>query len=281
MPTEALTHEENLRRVCFLCLKKIERGQERSVLAEVKKKDGSVTTFRHLIIKYVDYKDYELDFLVLPGSLCPTCVRILNSQTSEVKKKIPGPHQWSKMAADMRQLSLEAYKSTSCTCNNCFIAREKGWTKTPSIYLKKEEPRPRKNSDPIPVCPNCQREVLRIHTHKCVKNDQRFKSIIDRTSPEGLKKLQVYIEKEIGPFRPKVQIGATTLQKIMVGLNLSYRKTVKMAQILAGETKGLSTEEYFRQKLTFNLHILDDHFELKALELFEKVCLLDYFPIIQ
>ena len=274
MPNQALSHEENLRRLCLLCIKKIERGEERDVSHEVKRKDGSIISLKQMFLDTGVYPEYENDEAFLPKSFCPGCVRILSSQYSTLKRKVPGPHQYARMAEDMRNLPPTTRTNTNCStavCEVCFIAQEKGHKRTPSKYLKEKEPKPAPDPDPSPVCPDCQREVLRMGTHRCIKNDKRFKRIVQRTSPEGLKRLGLYIEAEVGPLRPKVQIGADTLQKIMVEINMSYRKTVKMAQILTGETAGLSAEPYYRDKLSSSLNILEDHFKLEFIELYAKV----------
>ena len=66
----ALTHDENLRRICLLCIQKIERGQERDISDMVKKKDGAVTTFKEIFMETGVYPDYEINASYLPHSLC-------------------------------------------------------------------------------------------------------------------------------------------------------------------------------------------------------------------
>ena len=206
MPNEALSHEENLHRICFCHLGKIKRGEERSLDSQVTRKDGSTTTFKQIIIDLKIYENLERDAPFLPKSLCPNGVRILHSQFAPVKRKVES-HHWEELANDVRD-DLEDFPPSSGehVCHLCFLAKEQGKKLTKSHFCG-DQPKPKRRSNVTPTCKYCHLELPRSGTHYC-KKERRNKAIYDSISPEGRRNLQLYLDKKCGPSHeaPKVEV---------------------------------------------------------------------------
>ena len=140
----------------------------------------------------------------------------------------------------------------------------------PSVYYVAApvEPKP---EEPNPLCPKCFKPIFQGKSHKCPSKykTKRFKNVVENISPEGLKKLQVYVNDKVGGYVAveKVKISLETLEKMMVQLKMSQREIIELTRILK-EDVAVTFEAYLPRKLSMKCHSLDDFFGVKEFLLY-------------
>ena len=270
MPTWSLSHEENRKRVCAVCIKKIKKGKERTLTQNLK-----------WVIAFHIYPRFHQDEDYLPCSLCTTCQVILlenvDSKTGEVSGKPSRPmpnHDYAGLVKEMkglpRQTREQSAKEPKCRCEICTLATQT-LRITPSKYLAPVAPQPQPLEEDDPLCPKCLKPILRQNTHRCGAKSRRYKKVVENFSPEGLKSLQVYLNKELGGYveKSKCKVPIETLEKCMVRLKMSQNQVIEMTRILK-EDVAVKFEEYYTTKLSKKSHTLDDFFEAREVQLFSK-----------
>lgn len=109
MPKEALTHEENRKRVCLFCLKKcsIKDGVDKNKMRPITAK-GKIDELINTIVKYDSTREE------LPNAICNSCcVKLYNK-----KLNAPDLLQFKPLNTITR-----SYNSILCQCLVCEIAR--------------------------------------------------------------------------------------------------------------------------------------------------------------
>ena len=163
MPTEALSHDEVLKRVCGVCLRKNLKGIK-----------NISQNYLALIIKY-HHKHYDLTNGNYAKVICPGCQKALRDAKSRdedkkiLKSKLPESRYHTMRGP------RESRSSTSCQCTWCFIWRlngEGGAHKEYSEQARDKVGRPLQG-EPAPepevksICQDCQGERKKGVAHVC------------------------------------------------------------------------------------------------------------------
>ena len=161
MPHHALSHDEVLKRVCGVCLRKHCKGLKN--ISE---------NYLNLIIKY-HHKNYDVKNGNFATVICPSCQRALrdakSSDGDKKNSKLP-MNRYSSM-----KVPRVSRSSTSCQCSWCFIWRLNGEGAAYKEYcdeVRDKAGRPLQD-EPAPdpevktICQDCQGERKRGVPHVC------------------------------------------------------------------------------------------------------------------
>ena len=163
MPTHALSHDEVLKKVCGVCLRKNLKGLKN--ISE---------TYLNLIIKYF-HKDYDVKNGNYTTVICPGCQRALrDAKSSDEEKKVS-----KRKLPENRYGSMRGPRATRssdvCQCSLCAIWRlngEGGAYKEYSEEVRDKPGRPlQREPDPEPevknICMDCLGERKQGVPHVC------------------------------------------------------------------------------------------------------------------
>ena len=163
MPHHALSHDEVLKKVCGVCLRKNLKGLKN--ISE---------TYLNLIIKY-HHKDYDVKNGNYATVICPSCQRALrDAKSGDEEKKVPKRNLPENRYGSMRG-PRASRSSTVCQCSWCAIWRlngESGAYKEHCEEVRDKPGRPLQGDpDPVPevknICQDCQGERKQGVRHVC------------------------------------------------------------------------------------------------------------------
>ena len=160
---QALSHDEVLKRVCGVCLRKHLKGMK-----------NISQNYLDLIVKY-HHKHYDLTSGNYATVICPSCQRALrDAKSSDEENKIS-----KRKLPENRYGSLRGPRatrsSTSCQCTWCFIWRLNGEGAAYKEYSEEVRDKPGRplQEEPAPdpevksICQDCQGERKQGVAHVC------------------------------------------------------------------------------------------------------------------
>ena len=163
MPNQALTHDEVLKRVCGVCLRKHLKGLKN--ISE---------NYLKLIIKY-HHKHYDLTNGNYARVICPSCQRALRDAKSQDEDNKISPSKLPENRYGSMRGPRSSRSSTSCQCTLCYIWRLNGEGAAYKEYSEQVRDKPGRplQGEPAPdpevrsICQDCQGERKRGVAHVC------------------------------------------------------------------------------------------------------------------
>ena len=241
---QALSHDEVLKRLCGVCLRKHLKGLK-----------NISDNYLELIIKYY-HKSYNVTNGNYPTVICPSCQRALrDAKASEKENKIS-----KRKLPDNRYGSMRGPRalrsSTSCQCTLCFIWRLNGEAAAYKEFCEEVRAKPGRplQGEPAPdpevksVCQDCQGERKQGVAHVCnvTSLENNTLKVIDGMSSASKQRVAAKLLDNIGQEQGVGKNGTMKIQG-----RGAHPKT-----ITSGKTKverRVTKEELMRIKLKLDL----------------------------
>ena len=285
----ARTHSESRAAVCALCFSSGPTSSLQKVTATIESK-----------IQDTVHPDYSLAKDHLPTSICSSCRLKLSKKNTNIPY-LP----YNKLEAP--RASTRGNPTEKCLCSVCKIAGTFSISDKKVVFsiFSATDPSPvvvKSSTKKVPQCRKCFTYIRRGKAHKCIRRTRQknlagmvkassmrtkgrvtsdcLKSVFQDCGvklrggtanlPTGSKPISVTIGANQKSFN-KTRFSAENLIKLQTAFNLSDRTTLGIAGAMRVVNGRNSVEPNIQSKLVERNHRYDDLFEIKTLEMKQKV----------